>query len=411
MSKKIVVIGGGPAGMMAAISAAEQGGSVTLLEPNERLGKKLNITGKGRCNVTNNAGLEELMANVPKNGKFLYSAFSRFDGRDAMTFFEKLGVPLKTERGNRVFPVSDRAFDISGALERRLKQLKVAIVRDRALGIEIAENGVTAVTGERGTYPAQSVILATGGVSYPATGSTGEGHRMAATLGHTVTPLQGSLVPLREKGNLCARMQGLSLRNVSLTVFENNKKIYTDFGEMLFTHFGVSGPLVLSASAHMRRFDKKEYRLEIDLKPALDEPTLDKRLLSDFEKHANQDFCNALSDLLPQKLIPVMVELSGIPERQKVNEVTREQRRTLLQLLKHFPIAVAGLRPVTDAIITSGGVKISEINPTTMESKIVKGLYFAGELIDTDAYTGGFNLQIAWATGRAAGIAAANTDE
>ena len=345
--------------MMAAISAAERGGSVTLLEPNERLGKKLNITGKGRCNVTNNAGLEELMANVPKNGKFLYSAFSRFDGRDAMAFFEKLGVPLKTERGNRVFPVSDRAFDISGALERRLKALKVVLVRDRATGIEVTDGAVIAVTGEKGNYPAQSVILATGGVSYPATGSTGEGHRMAAALGHTVTPLQGSLVPLKEKGNLCARMQGLSLRNVSLSVFENNKKIYTDFGEMLFTHFGVSGPLVLSASAHMRRFDKKEYRLEIDLKPALDEPMLDKRLLSDFEKHSNQDFCNALNDLLPQKLIPVMVELSGIPERQKVNEITREQRRALLQLLKHFPVDVAGLRPVTDAIITSGGVKIS----------------------------------------------------
>ncbi len=402
-----IIVGAGAAGMMCAITAARLGANVALIEKNDRAGKKLAITGKGRCNVTNNAGLEELLANVPKNGKFLYSAFSRFDGRDAMAFFEKLGVPLKTERGNRVFPMSDRAFDISGALERRLKQLKVAIIRDRATGIEVTDGAVTAVTGEKGTYPAQSVTLATGGVSYPATGSTGEGHRMAAALGHTVTPLQGSLVPLKEKGNLCARMQGLSLRNVSLTVFENNKKIYTDFGEMLFTHFGVSGPLVLSASAHMRRFDKKEYRLEIDLKPALDEPTLDKRLLSDFEKHANQDFCNALNDLLPQKLIPVMVELSGIPERQKVNEITREQRRALLQLLKHFPIDVAGLRPVTDAIITSGGVKISEINPTTMESKLVKGLYFAGEIIDTDAYTGGFNLQIAWATGRAAGIAAA----
>ncbi len=397
--------------MMAAISAAEQGADVTLLEPNERLGKKLNITGKGRCNVTNNAGLEELLANVPRNGKFLYSAFSRFDGRDAITFFEKLGVPLKTERGNRVFPVSDRAFDISGALERRLKALKVTIVRDRARSVETDEEGVLSVTGEQRSYPAQAVILATGGVSYPATGSTGEGHRMAAELGHTVTPLQGSLVPLKEQGNLCARMQGLSLRNVSLTVFEGGKKIYTDFGEMLFTHFGVSGPLVLSASAHMRRFDKKEYRLEIDLKPALEEGTLDKRLLSDFEKHANQDFCNALNDLLPQKLIPVLVELCGIPEHQKVHDITREQRRELLRLLKHFPIAVAGLRPVTDAIITSGGVKISEINPTTMESKLVKGLYFAGELIDTDAYTGGFNLQIAWATGRAAGIAAASEDE
>ena len=410
MNKQIVVIGGGAAGMMAAICAAEQGAAVTLLEPNERLGKKLNITGKGRCNVTNNADLETLLANTPKNGKFLYSAFSKFDGRDAIAFFEKLGVPLNTERGNRVFPVSDRAFDISGALERRLKTLKVTILRERAVSLNIVDGVVQGVGGEKNTYAADAVILATGGVSYPATGSTGEGHRMAAEAGHTVTPLQGSLVPLKEQGNLCARMQGLSLRNVSLTVFENDKKIYTDFGEMLFTHFGVSGPLVLSASAHMRRFDKKKYRLEIDLKPALDEQTLDKRLLSDFEKHANSDFCNALDELLPQKLIPVLVELTGIPPHQKVHDITKEQRRELLRLLKHFPVAIAGLRPVTDAIITSGGVKVSEINPATMESKIVKGLYFAGELIDVDAYTGGFNLQIAWATGRAAGIAAAQKE-
>ena len=410
MNKKIVVVGGGAAGMMAAIFAAEQGAEVTLLEPNERLGKKLNITGKGRCNVTNNADLETLLANTPKNGKFLYSAFSKFDGRDAMAFFEKIGVPLKTERGNRVFPVSDRAFDVSGALERKLKALKVALVKDRAVSLGITEGAVSEVTGEKRTYPADAIILATGGVSYPATGSTGEGHRMATEVGHTVTPLQGSLVPLKEQGNLCARMQGLSLRNVSLTVFENDKKIYTDFGEMLFTHFGVSGPLVLSASSHMRKFDKKKYRLEIDLKPALDEPTLDKRILSDFEKHSNSDFCNALNDLLPQKLIPVLVELTGIPEHQKVHDITKEQRRELLRLLKHFPVEVAGLRPVTDAIITSGGVKVSEINPTTMESKVVKGLYFAGELIDVDAYTGGFNLQIAWATGRAAGIAAAQKE-
>ena len=411
MNNKITVVGGGAAGMMAAIRAAELGARVTLLEPNERLGKKLNITGKGRCNVTNNAGLEELLANVPKNGKFLYSVFSRFDGRDAMVFFEKLGVPLKTERGDRVFPVSDSAFDISAALERRLKALHVSVVRDRAVSLDIADGAVTGVTGEKGTYPADAVILATGGVSYPATGSTGEGHRMAAEAGHTVTPLQGSLVPLKEQGNDCARMQGLSLRNVSLTVFENEKKIYTDFGEMLFTHFGVSGPLVLSASAHMRRFDKKKYRLEIDLKPALDEPTLDKRLLSDFEKHANSDFCNALDDLLPQKLIPVVVERSGIEPRRKVHDITREQRRDLLRVLKHFSVEIAGLRPVTDAIVTSGGVKVGEIDPKTMESKRVKGLYFAGELIDVDAYTGGFNLQIAWATGRAAGEAAAEQGE
>ena len=410
MSKRVLVIGGGAAGMMAAISAAEHNAAVTLLEPNERLGKKLNITGKGRCNVTNNADQAVLLANVPKNGKFLYSAFSRFDGRDTMAFFEKLGVPLKTERGNRVFPVSDRAFDISGALEKRLRALRVTILRDRAVSLEIHDGTVTGAVGEKGRYQADAVILATGGVSYPATGSTGEGHRMAAEAGHTVTPLQGSLVPLREKGNLCARMQGLSLKNVELTVFENNKKLYTDFGEMLFTHFGVSGPLVLSASAHMRRFEKKEYRLEIDLKPALDEPALDKRLLSDFAKYTNSDFVNSLNDLLPQKMIPVIVELSGIDPHQKIHEITREQRKALLQLLKHFPVEIAGLRPVTDAIITSGGIKISEINPTTMESKLVKGIYFAGEVIDVDAYTGGFNLQIAWATGRAAGIAAAENE-
>jgi len=410
MSKKIVIVGGGAAGMMAALSAAEKGAAVTLLEPNERLGKKLNITGKGRCNVTNNADLQTLLANVPKNGKFLYSAFSRFDGRDAMAFFERLGVPLKTERGNRVFPVSDRSFDVSAALERRLRTLKVHIVRDRALSLDMTDGAISGVRGEHGSYPAGAVVLATGGVSYPATGSTGEGHRLAREAGHTVTPLQGSLVPLRDFG-VGRDLQGLSLRNVALTVFENDKKIYTDFGELLFTHFGVSGPLVLSASAHMRHFDKKAYRLEIDLKPALDEGQLDKRLLSDFAKYANHDFANALNDLLPQKLIPTVVAWSEIPPHQKIHDLTREQRQGLMRLLKHFPVAVAGPCPVTDAIVTSGGVKVSEINPITMESKIVKGLYFAGELIDVDAYTGGFNLQIAWATGRAAGQAAAEYNQ
>ena len=406
MSKRITVVGGGAAGMMAAVTAAQRGACVTLLEPNERLGKKLNITGKGRCNVTNNADLQTLLSNVPRNGKFLYSVFSRFDGRDAMAFFEDLGVPLKTERGNRVFPVSDRAFDVSAALERRLKALGVSIVRDRAVSLTLTDGAVRGVKGERRDYPSDAVILATGGVSYPATGSTGEGHRMAAEAGHTVTPLRGSLVPLRDFG-VGRRMQGLSLRNVGLTVFENDKKIYTDFGELLFTHFGVSGPLILSASAHMRHFEKKAYRIEIDLKPALDEQQLDKRLLSDFTKYANSDFCNALDDLLPQKLIPVMVEWSEIPPHEKVHDLTKEQRRGLLRLLKHFPVAIAGPCPVTDAIVTSGGVKVGEIDPKTMESKVVKGLYFAGELIDVDAYTGGFNLQIAWATGRAAGEAAA----
>ena len=406
MSKRITVVGGGAAGMMAAVTAAQRGACVTLLEPNERLGKKLNITGKGRCNVTNNADLQTLLSNVPRNGKFLYSVFSRFDGRDAMAFFKDLGVPLKTERGNRVFPVSDRAFDVSAALERRLKALGVSIVRDRAVSLTLTDGAVRGVKGERRDYPSDAVILATGGVSYPATGSTGEGHRMAAEAGHTVTPLRGSLVPLRDFG-VGRRMQGLSLRNVGLTVFENDKKIYTDFGELLFTHFGVSGPLILSASAHMRHFEKKAYRIEIDLKPALDEQQLDKRLLSDFTKYANSDFCNALDDLLPQKLIPVMVEWSEIPPHEKVHDLTKEQRRGLLRLLKHFPVAIAGPCPVTDAIVTSGGVKVGEIDPKTMESKVVKDLYFAGELIDVDAYTGGFNLQIAWATGRAAGEAAA----
>ena len=407
MSKEVLVIGGGAAGMMAAVSAAERGASVTLLEPNERLGKKLNITGKGRCNLTNHAGLEEFMANVPRNGKFLYSAFSLFTSQDTMAFFEDLGVPLKIERGGRVFPVSDRAFDVSAALERRLKKLRVSVLRDRALSLEIEDGGITGVRGELRRYPAEAVILATGGVSYPATGSTGEGHRMAREAGHTVTPLQGSLVPLRDFG-IGKTLQGLSLRNVGLTVFENSRKIYTDFGELVFTHFGLSGPLILSASAHMRRFGQRAYHLEIDLKPALEEPALDRRLLGDFEKYKNQDFCNALDDLLPKKLIPEIVRASGIDPRQKVHDITREQRRGLLRILKHFPVVIAGPCPVTDAIVTSGGVAVKEIDPATMASKLVPGLYFAGEIIDVDAYTGGFNLQIAWSTGRAAGFSAAD---
>ena len=411
MEKSIVVIGGGAAGLMAAITAARQGAQVTLLEPNERLGKKVNITGKGRCNVTNDCDRETLLANIPGNGRFLYSALTRFTPQDTMAFFRELGVSLKVERGNRVFPVSDSAFDITNALERELKRRRVRWARDRALHIKTENGAVTAVQGEKDAYPAQAVILATGGVSYPGTGSTGDGYRMAQELGHTVVPPRGSLVPLVCAGSDCPDMQGLSLRNVELTVYNGKKKpVFREFGELLFTHFGLSGPLVLSASAHMRHFDKKTYRLEIDLKPALDEQTLDKRLLSDFEKYCNHDFCNALNDLLPQKMIPEMVKASGIDPHCKVNTVTREQRRELVRLFKHWSVEVAGLCPVTDAIITSGGVKVSEINPTTMESKLVKGLYFAGEIIDVDAYTGGFNLQIAWATGRAAGEAAAKEE-
>lgn len=404
---KIIVIGGGAAGMMAAITAAERGASVALLEPNERLGKKLNITGKGRCNLTNDADRETFLAAVPRNGRFLYGAISRFSPRDTMAFFESLGLPLKVERGRRVFPVSDRAFDVSAALERRLKALRVPIVRDRAVTVKTSGGAAAGVKGERADYEADAVILATGGVSYPATGSTGEGHRIAQELGHTITPLRGSLVPLCERGNRCARMQGLTLKNVGLTVWEDDKKIHSGFGELLFTHFGVSGPLVLSASAHMRDFESRRYRLEIDLKPALDFDALDKRLLSDFRKYANSDFPNALNDLLPRKLIPVIADDSGIPPAVKANSLTREQRRGLLRLLKAFPVDIAGARPVTEAVVTSGGVEVSEVNPKTMESRLVRGLYFAGEILDVDAYTGGYNLQIAWSTGRAAGIAAA----
>ena len=353
------------------------------------------------------------MKNIPVNPRFMYSAFSACDSSDVMSFFEELGVPLKTERGNRVFPVSDRAFDISAALEQRMRSLHVRWAHDRALDIEMKDGAVRAVRGEGEAYPADAVILATGGVSYPATGSTGDGHRLAASLGHTVTELDGSLVPLEgviAPGIPCTRLQGLSLRNVGLTVYEGKKKLYQDFGELLFTHFGVSGPLVLSASAHMRHFGRKDYHFEIDLKPALDRGQLDKRLLSDFRKYQNHDFCNALDDLLPQKLIPVVIELSGIPPQEKVHDITREQRQALLAVLKAFPVEITGKRPAAEAIVTTGGVKVGEVDPRTMESRLVRGLYFAGELLDADAYTGGFNLQIAWATGRAAGAAAAQQE-
>ena len=409
MNKAIVVIGGGAGGMMAAICAARKGAHVTLLDPNERLGKKVNITGKGRCNVTNDSTCEELLAHVPQNPRFLYSVFSRFDGHDAIDFFEGLGVPLKVERGKRVFPVSDRSFDITAALERELKRLHVKLVRDRALGISVEDGHVAAVKGEKGDYTASAVILATGGLSYPATGSTGDGFRMAEALGHTVTPLRGSLVPLEARE--CAVLQGLSLRNVALTVYENNKKIHSDFGEMLFTHFGVSGPLILSASAHMRHFDKKQYRLEIDLKPALDEQKLESRILRDIAENPNRDMDKILSGLVPRSMVPVVLRRCGLPPEEKANSLTREQRRALVQLLTHFEIPVTGPRPVREAIITSGGVKVGEVQPATMESKLVRGLFFAGEILDTDAYTGGFNLQIAWATGHCAGCAAAEYKE
>ena len=408
MNKKIVVIGGGAAGMMAALSAAEQGAQVTLLEPNERLGKKLNITGKGRCNVTNNTDIEGLLANIPCNGKFLYSAFNRFNSADTMNFFEKLGVQLKTERGNRVFPVSDSAFDISAALERRLKALKVQVLRDRASALKIEDGAVCGVVGERGRYSAQAVVLATGGVSYPATGSTGDGYRMAAQLGHEIVPPHGSLVPLVSEDEACRQMQGLALKNVELTVLNRKgKAIFREFGEMLFTHFGVSGPLVLSASAHLRNWEKETYRLSIDLKPALDEQKLESRILRDLGEAPNRSVERIFSGLVPHSMVPVILNRLGMDPQQQANAVTREQRRALVQLLKHFPMPVTGPRPVAEAIITSGGVKVGQVQPATMASKLVQGLYFAGEILDVDAYTGGFNLQIAWATGHCAGVSAA----
>lgn len=405
------MVGGGAAGMMAAITAAEQGAKVRLLEPNERLGKKLNITGKGRCNVTNNCPVEELMAHIPRNGRFLYSALTRFTSADSMAFFEGLGVPLKTERGNRVFPQSDSAFDVSGALKRRMEKLDVRWEHDRATAVMTEDGAVSAVKGEKGTYPARAVILATGGVSYPGTGSTGDGYRMAAELGHTIIEPRGSLVPLVSDDACCGQMQGLALKNVQLSAEnEKGKAVFTEFGEMLFTHFGVSGPLVLSASAHLRDWDKHSYRLVIDLKPALSEEKLEERLLRELREQSNRDMDNVLRKLLPSSMVPVFCERLQISPELKANSLKKEQRRALLRELKHFAVSITGSRPVAEAIVTSGGVKVGEVKPADMESKKVSGLFFAGEILDVDAYTGGFNLQIAWSTGRAAGLAAAETE-
>ena len=394
--------------MMAAITAARRGAGVTLLEPNERLGKKLNITGKGRCNVTNDCDQETLMANIPGNGRFLYSALTRFTPQDAMAFFEALGVPLKVERGNRVFPVSDRSFDISGALERELRRLRVRILRERAVEITAEDGRVTGVQTDRQHHPGDAVVLATGGVSYPGTGSTGDGYAMAAALGHTIVPPRGSLVPLESGDADCAAMQGLSLRNVEATVLNGkNKPVFREFGEMLFTHFGVSGPLMLSASAHLRRWGKEQYRLSIDLKPALDQQKLDSRILRDIGENPNRDMANILSGLVHRSMVPVLLRRLALPEGEKANSLTKEQRRALVQELKHFTVSLTGPRPVAEAIVTAGGVKVGDVVPGTMASKLAEGLYFAGEILDVDAYTGGFNLQIAWATGYLAGLSAA----
>jgi predicted Rossmann fold flavoprotein len=406
---RVLVVGGGAAGLFAAGTAAERGCRVTILEKNERPGKKLLITGKGRCNVTNNCPPDEVLKNVPTNPRFLYSAVYHFPPEKTMRFFEEHGCPLKTERGNRVFPVSDRSGDILDALRRWLQEQNVRILQETAQEIVTEDGCAVGVKTDRQTHYADCVILAVGGCSYPLTGSEGDGYKMAQALGHTIVPPVGSLVPLVEKGLDCSQMQGLALKNVTARLLDGKgKKVFEEFGELLFTHFGLSGPIILSASAHMKK--DGPYRISLDLKPALDEKTLDARLLRDFEKYKNRDFLNALQDLLPSSMIPVVVRRSGIPKDEKVNAVTKEQRRELLNILKNFTVEIACKAPVEEAIVTSGGVRTAEVDPKTMESKKVKGLYFAGEILDVDAYTGGFNLQIAWATGYAAGCAAAKQD-
>lgn len=395
--------------MMAAIAAAGAGAETVLVEKNDRLGRKLRITGKGRCNVTNDCDRNTFLSNIPTNPRFLYGAFAGFSNEDTKAFFEGLGVPLKTERGNRVFPVSDHAGDIVAALEKECRRRGVQILRETVTGLELAGGRVTGVRTEDGGLPAGAVIVATGGASYPLTGSTGDGYRFARAAGHTVVDIHPSLVPLTSPGALCPSMQGLSLRNVGVKILrrENGKAVYEDFGELMFTHFGVTGPTVLSASAHLSDIAPGKYELCIDLKPALDEKKLDARVLSDFAKYRNRDFANALSDLLPQKMIPAFVQLCGVPGDRKVNAVTRAERARVVETLKHFRVPLDGFRPISEAIVTRGGVSTRELSPKTMESRLVRGLYFAGEVIDVDAYTGGFNLQIAFSTGFAAGRSAA----
>ena len=417
---KTIVIGGGPAGMMAAITSAENGDKVVLVEKMERLGRKLLITGKGRCNITSSLPMEEFMQNVPGNGKFLYSSFKNYTNKDIIQFLEKEGLEVKEERGNRVFPITDKSLDVLNCFEKRLKELNVECRKNEKVE-EILVDGkenkkVVGIKTDKGTINADKVILATGGKSYPLTGSTGDGYKMVQKLGHTITEIKPSLVPLEAYDiNTCKQLQGLSLKNVRIELIDRsgtkNKKVYEDFGEMLFTHFGVSGPTILSGSAHLVRYKKikellqeKNIILKIDLKPALTEEKLEQRILRDFLEEKNKQFKNSLDKLLPQKLIPVIIEKSQISPNKQVNEITKQERRKLVNVLKNFELEIKGFRPIEEAIITSGGVSTKEINPSTMESKIVKGLYFAGEIIDVDAYTGGFNLQIAYSTGVTAGL-------
>lgn len=406
-SNKICVIGGGAAGMMAAGTACLYGADVTIFESMPFLGKKLAITGKGRCNVTNASGMQELLDNITKNPRFLYSALSTFTPEDTMALFENLGVPLKVERGNRVYPESDKAKDIVDAMRKYCEGAKV--INSKVKKIISNPDGTFTVRADS-DYVFCRVILATGGKSYPLTGSDGSGYRLAAVFGHKTTELIPSLIPINSPSKLCPDMQGLSLKNVKIKIIDKNgKTVYTDFGEMLFTHFGVTGPIILSASAHLREYDISELTLSIDLKPALDEKTLDTRLLNEFKQNSNKDFVNSLSSLLPSKMILPFIEVTGINERKKVNAITKEERKVILSTLKDFRIPLMSFRPIEEAIVTSGGIEVKEINPKTMESKLQCGLYFAGEVIDVDAYTGGFNLQIAFSTGYLAGKNAAES--
>ena len=401
---KVIVIGGGPAGMLSAISAKRQGNNVVLLEKNNRLGKKMSITGKGRCNITSSLeNMSDFIANTPGNGKFLYSAFQNFTNKDIL---ELIDIPTKNERGNRVFPVSDRAEDVVEALKRKLNGIEVKL-ETPVRHIIVKNNVAIGVETDKEKIYGDKIILATGGLSYPTTGSTGDGYKMAKELGHTIVELRPSLVALTANENSindCIALTGLTLKNVAVKVFVDNKKVYDDFGEMLFTHFGISGPVVLSSSAHLIRTNMKDAKFEIDLKPGLTDEKLNARILRDFDKYKNKEIKNSLNDLLPKAMIPVIIRRSNINEDKKVNGITKEERINLIKNIKHFVIEINGFRPIKEAIITAGGISIKEINPKTMESKIVKNLYFAGEIIDVDAYTGGFNLQIAYSTGYTAGL-------